>query len=229
MIRSKADFDTGDNPPLSGSALKRACEILIKTRRADMLRPIKDGRGRYAYLMREPVTKQLFFLVARDSAPWPSAGNVLIVSTQLALVNIAADSGYPILLAWFPDKKRDEMALMLYNPEEIRSKAWDDENLNKRFGSKMVNYEYLLGESIQNVVNMKAHWARLRQRWENEKKFGPVQAKLGGSYEIASKHPGLGPIVHCKCGAEYSREKFVKCPACGKSLYPTPNQKVNLK
>lgn len=210
-------FNTGDNKPTQRGILRTTVDLISKSGRGSMVRSIGDMQGPYAYLMKEALTGQFYYLVARRAKPF-KIGGVDYVSTQKALILIAADSGWPILLADWHGRK-NVPAWLLYNPREIKQACIPDlipsERENTRLESKMVNYEYALSYSIKDPSE-----GQVLSGWLNLKKGIKTQSQLPGFVNgLELKHQERAVdrprIFNCGCGARYSSVRG-KCPACGR-------------
>lgn len=211
-----SNFDTGDNKPLKGGALKEAL-IVLENAGYDFIRPIGDTKGTYGYLLK--YRGRAVYLVARRSRPYTDSEGVRYISTQKALILLAIGQPNSIVLVAMFDNH--EVRFYAYDPRELKrlyAKDFADrKNENMRLGSRMVNYEFDLGVEV-TPFNI---WERLEKvdmtRREREK-YGQVQVKaepIGYAQtplELSVDVPQH--LLECeKCGALYS-DRLSECPTC---------------
>ncbi len=165
-------LNTGANRPKGFQATKKAAELLIRDG-AQLLRPLSDARGIYAYFMK--IGGQPFYLVARSTPPmvrqWRN-----IVSSQRAILIRAREDRYPLVMAVFMTVDPKRPAWKLYHPEEVLVKQYGE---NVRGRIVMVNFEYALGEMILDVSSVPVVWRRVRDAWDTERSATGIQTKLG--------------------------------------------------
>lgn len=196
-------FNTGNNNDKGLGVLREAGEYIIRGNQGSFLRPIGDLKGTYAYLMREPQTGKQYYLVARGTQPYVK-NFIKYVSTQKALILLAAEGNLPILLTY---RKEGELVWTLFHGEEIRSAYLGGEKgyENKRLGSVMVNYEFDLGIKIPYPGNLLVTWEKLQNRFKEKP---AVQTKL-----VTFNYPQH--MITCpECGSQYSNLIPNGCPSC---------------
>lgn len=206
-------FDTGNNPALTQTVLRECAEYLIMAG-AEFRKPIgSDIVGTYAQLMRE--SGQHFYLVARRAQPY-QVNQVPYVSTQKALIILASDNNYPIIMGlWLKEWTTPVFRVFdAYELRELYFKDMEDRTFeNSRMGVLMINFEWDLGIDAKPGELTKT-WFKMREAYSKRKNVGQVRLETMFGAEKKSMEFESCP----ECGASFGAGVFDVCPQCGRDL-----------
>lgn len=206
-------WNTGNNEPVRRGVLREALAWLEKRELADYVGPIGDVGGTYAYKIR--IQGQVLYLVARASPPY-LVDRVGYVSTQKALVNIAAQEKRQILLALWVYSDQDPV-WSCFSAEELKTRyaknLQETARDNQRKGSRMLNYEYDHGLTLRDPSKIWEKLDKVQVQQLQRKKYQEVNV-ITEAFGTEPTELQDGDLVTCgTCEAQYYRELPI-CPGC---------------
>jgi len=128
-------LNTGNNEPIRKDLLSKVVELLTKSHGCHILKPIRDLKGVYAFLMRHG--SERFYLVVKGSEVWHG-----IVSCQNVMLSIAASEKASIVMAIL-EPTTDNVTFHKFDSTRVIENL---EGLNERCGVIMANFPLSLSE-----------------------------------------------------------------------------------